>query len=139
MVARRLVVDTSVAFKWFVAYGEQNLGEAVELLQAHRNDEVTLIAPSTVLVEIANTLRYVVPDPHEALGFLDDFEAMHIVLFDPTPQRVSHAALRAAETGMGVYDALFLALAEELECPLVSADRKAFAGVETNVEIRILL
>ena len=139
MVAPRLVVDTSVAFKWFVAYGEQSLDEAVELLEAHRNDEVTLMAPSTVLVEIANTLRYLVPDPREALGFLGDFEAMHIVLFDPTPQRVRRAALRASETGMGVYDALFLALAEELECPLVSADRKAFSDVETSVEIRVLL
>jgi predicted nucleic acid-binding protein len=138
MVARRLVVDTSVAFKWFVAYGERSPGEAVELLEAHRNAELTLMAPSTVLVEIANTLRYLIPDPQETLGFLRDFEAMHIVFFEPTPGRVRHAALRASETGMGVYDALFLSLAEELECPLVSADRGAFTDVETSVEIRLL-
>ncbi len=138
MVARRLVVDTSVAFKWFVAYGERSLDEAVELLEAHRNAELTLMAPSTVLVEIANTLRYLIPDRNETLGFLDDFEALHIVLFEPTPRRVRHAALRASETGMGVYDALFLSLAEELECPLVSADRRAFSDVETSIEIRLL-
>jgi predicted nucleic acid-binding protein len=39
---------------------------------------------------------------------------------------------------MSIYDALFLALAEELDCPLITADRKAFADIDTPVEIRLI-
>ena len=34
--------------------------------------------------------------------------------------------------------ALFLALAEQLDCPLVTADRKAFTGIDSPVEIRLI-
>jgi len=138
MVTQELVVDTSVAFKWFIGYGETSLDEAAALLLAHRRGEVALIAPSTIALEVANTLRYTLPDTNEALGFLADLESIRLELIDASPSLVRRATARAIETGMSVYDALFLALAEERLCPLVTADRKAFATVETPIEIRLL-
>jgi predicted nucleic acid-binding protein len=44
----------------------------------------------------------------------------------------------ACRHNLSVYDALFLQLAEELDCPLVSADRRAFAGIDSPVEILLL-
>jgi predicted nucleic acid-binding protein len=139
MVSQRIVVDTSVVFKWFVAWGEDGLTESMELLEAHRDGATTLMAPSTMLVEVANTLRYLLPDTSDSLGFLEDLASTHIVLFDPTPNRVKQATIRATETGIGVYDALFLVLAEELDCPLATADAKAFAGVDTPITVRLML
>ena len=132
-----MVVDTSVAFKWFVGWGETGLDDAAELLAAHRRRELRLIAPSTIAVEIANTIRYLVPIA-DALELLAQFEATHIELHDTTPDLVRRATERAAETGMGVYDALFLALAEQHGCALATADRKAFADVETPIPIRLI-
>lgn len=138
MVAPEIAVDTSVVFKWFVAYGENGLNEAAELLQRQRSGAISLIAPSHITVEIANTLRYVTPSPSDAISYLEDFEAVGIRLFDTTPSLVRLAIKRASQTGMGVYDALFLALAEERGCPLVSADRKAFAGIESAIEVHLI-
>jgi len=138
MVTPEIVIDTSVAFKWFVGYGENGLDEAGALLLAHRQFEIDLIAPATLPVEIANTLRYVLADRDDTIGFLADLESAHIRLFPPTFSLVSSAAVRAIETNMGVYDALFLALAEERQCPLATADRKAFESIESPVEILLL-
>jgi len=138
MVAPEVVIDTSVAFKLFVGFGEAGLDQAAALLRAHRENEIQLIAPSTLPVEIANGLRYLLPDQKDVLGFLSDLESLHIGLFATDFDLVGRAARRALETDMGVYDALFLALAEERGCPLVTADRKAFEAVQSPIEIRIL-
>lgn len=138
MVAPEVVIDTSVAFKLFVGYGETGLDQAAALLSAHREKELRLIAPATLPIEIANSLRYLLPDPKDVLGFLSDLKSLHIVLFATDFELVRRAAVRALETDMGVYDALFLALAEERQCPLVTADRKAFGAVKSPIEIRVL-
>jgi predicted nucleic acid-binding protein len=138
MVTREVVIDTSVAFKWFVAYGETGLTEAARLLRSQRTGEVTLIAPSIIVVELANTLRYLTPDPEDALGFIDDFDCAGVQLFDTTLDLVRNATVRASESGIGVYDALFLALAEQRNCMLASADRKAFGNIKTSIDVLIV-
>jgi predicted nucleic acid-binding protein len=138
MVVPEVVIDTSIAFKLFVGYGEAGLDQAAALLCAHREKELRLIAPATLPVEIANTLRYLLPDREDVLGFLADLESLHIRLFATDFDLVNRAATRALEAEMGVHDALFLALAEERGCPLVTADRKAFGAVRSPIEIRIL-
>ena len=45
----------------------------------------------------------------------------------------------AIERRMTVYDALFLTLAQELDCPLVTADRRAFGSIPPEVaEVRLI-
>ena len=138
MVTREVVIDTSVAFKWFVAYGESGLSKAAGLLRSHQTGEITLIAPSIIVVELANTLRYLTPSAEDALGFIDDFNCAGVQLFDTSLDLVRNATVRASESGIGVYDALFLALAEQRHCMLASADRKAFGDIETSIDVLIV-
>lgn len=138
MVNTLTVVDTSVVFKWFVAFGENGLDDAATLLRAHRNGEIVLAAPATMPIEIANTLRYALPSVDDALELLDELQRIGVRIFQPTPRRVRKAASRAAETGLSIYDALFLQLAEELECPLFTADARAFTGIDSTSEVRVI-
>ncbi len=132
------MVDTSVAFKWFLECGEEFVEEAYAVLDEQIEGRVSLAAPASMPVELANALRYSKHDRDDVLAALEDLDLTHVELFEPTSQRLHAAAELAYRHGLSIYDALFLALAEELACPLVTADRRAFAGIETGVEIRLL-
>ncbi|MBW6468052.1 MAG: type II toxin-antitoxin system VapC family toxin [Anaerosomatales bacterium] len=133
------VIDSSVVHKWLHALGESRTEEATHILHKHLEGSVTLLAPSFMPVEVANSLRWKRRiEPAEALELIADLASIDIALFDSTYERVSRATTLAYEHGMSVYDALFLALAEEMNCPLFTADQRAFAGIDSPVEIRLL-
>jgi predicted nucleic acid-binding protein len=133
-----LVIDTSVVCKWFLEEGETSVEMAGELLHQHLVGTTLLIAPASLPLELANVLRYSDMNDSTMQQTLEDFHFAHLELFELTQNRLEAASLLARRHKISVYDAVFLALAQERECPLVSADRKAFSGIETDVEIRLL-
>jgi len=82
-------------------------------------------------------LRYSGLPPERVSEIIDLIGTARIHLFHPSTDTLRRAAVLAFEHGMSVYDALSLELAERLQCPLYTSDRKGFAG-ETCVEIRLV-
>jgi len=116
-----LVVDASVACKWFVE--EPGSPLAATLLEGDEG----LIAPEIVVAEVSNALwrklragEMTVEQAEAAVGELPRF-------FDDVAP-CAHLAARAlaitATLDHPVYDSLYLALAELREARLVSADRR---------------
>jgi len=133
------VVDTSVVFKLFLAYGEDGLDEAWELLRGHRDGEILLVAPELGALEIASVLRNLGVSEPIALDFLTVYRDLAIELMPATPSRVRSAVSASFAHRISIYDAMFLALAQELDCELVSSDRKAFGTIEPHVaRIRLI-
>jgi len=56
-VSGYVVVDSSVAVKWFKPHNEDSVREAYALLAAHRDERLTLTAPTHLLLEVLNVLR----------------------------------------------------------------------------------
>lgn len=132
-------VDSSVAFKWFAPDEEPGLAEALDLLRAHRDGEIALLAPSIMRVEVTNALRYSGCGLEALQGAVEDLTQVHIEFVEPDDDVLSHAAGLALEHGLSVYDAMFLAVAIERTCVLVTADRKAFGRIAASVcEISLL-
>jgi predicted nucleic acid-binding protein len=117
----RVVVDASVAVKWFVP--EELSIEARKLLGA----EYELIAPDLLWAELGNVLwkkhRRRELDQRTASQLLRDFSRIPVELH--SAGRWTGVALELAfEHGVTVYDGLYLALAVGNECRLVTADRR---------------
>jgi predicted nucleic acid-binding protein len=119
----RVVVDASVAVKWFVP--EELSTEARRLLAA----DYELVAPDLLWAELGNALwkkhRRRELDEGTAGRLLRDFSRVPIECH--AAERWAAAALELAiRHGVTVHDALYLALAAGNECCLVTADRRLF-------------
>jgi predicted nucleic acid-binding protein len=123
-----LVVDASVAVKWFVdgqwAREEDDVDRALELLVAFRKGQVELLQPPHFLAEVAAVLARVKTD--EALDDLRDLMELDIGYVEtPDPVCYERAVQLAVDLDHHVFDTLYHALALVTEgAVLVTADRR---------------
>ncbi len=120
-----LVLDTSVAVKFYLP---ENLMEEARRLRALVDDEAAeLVAPSTIQPELWNALwqQHRRADlPLEMVrNIWEEFSEDPISYFEIDPLMPRSVEV-AANSGAIVYDALFLALAEEMETVMITADDK---------------
>ena len=118
-----LVVDASVACKWFV---EENDSPAAEVLI---DASEGLIAPTMIVAEVANVLwskhRTGQISTEQAVLGLENLPKFFSQLV-PRLTLAPRALALAMELDYPVYDCLYLALAEARNAPLVTADSKFF-------------
>lgn len=119
---RDALLDTSVAVKWFVT--EEDSERALDLQQAHLRDDLQLHAPDTLLMESANALRYAGLSKERILQDLETFSALGVEIIPFSIAVLNSAVSLSLEHDLAVYDAYFLALAQAMEMPLITADRK---------------
>jgi predicted nucleic acid-binding protein len=117
---RFVVVDASVAVKWYV--NEVGSEQAIALLD---EDDLLFLAPDIFLAEVVNALLR-----QRREGQLDD-QALDKALSDihfSAPELVSTNRLMGRAAGLAralahpIYDCLYLALAERWDTVLVTAD-----------------
>ncbi len=125
-----LVVDASVALKWFLR--EEGHEAAVEVLERYQDEKLNLIAPYLLISEVSNVLSKRVRRGELTGGQATRcFELLLLnspVLLDSSP--VSRAALELAIAHHhSVYDCLYLALALAERCDLLTADGKFFQAM----------
>jgi predicted nucleic acid-binding protein len=121
---RAAVIGASVAVKWVVA--EDHSDRALAVLR----DVPSLHAPAHWLAE-AGTALWALAAVHHAITPADfqtrvAFLASLPITAAPLPDLIGAAGLLAIDLRLTVYDTLYLALAERLHLPLVTADRKLF-------------
>lgn len=117
-------MDTSVAVKWHLE--ENHSDEAARLLDAVGSEVSELLAPSTLQPEFFNTLwqqrRRGELSVEEVRQAWADFRAGEpATLYEPA-DLMPRAVELVIESGVIIYDALFLALAEYTETIMVTAD-----------------
>lgn len=117
------LLDTSVAVKWFVPEGDSE--KALGLRRAQEARELQLYAPEVLLMELANALRYSSEfSAQEIVEALETPFELNILLVPFSLDALNSAVTLSQESDLAVYDAYFLALAQAMEIPLITADRK---------------
>jgi predicted nucleic acid-binding protein len=123
MARQTLVLDASVAVKWFCAGGEACVPQARAMLAAYARGDLGIIVPDLFFHEISNALAHKKAITREMLD-----EAVS-VLFDlglsvaaVNREMLSMAVNVARKAGMTEYDACYAAVAIQNRCPLVTAN-----------------
>ena len=126
------MLDASAALKWVLT--EPDSENADRLREAFRNSVHDLIAPDVFPIEVGHALtraerRSLIPtgsaEPH-LLDILTTPPRFHASL-----PLLRHAMALSSQVRIGVYDCLYVALAEREGCGLVTADDRllrAFPG-----------
>jgi predicted nucleic acid-binding protein len=118
------LLDSSVILKWF-RRNETWREVALQLRQTYLDGHMLIYVPDLLIYEIANVLRYK-PDltqqqVQEALVSLYDMEIRMVEI----SQEVINGAIHFAYFyDITVYDAAFVAMAEYLKVPFITADEK---------------
>lgn len=129
------VIDSSVAVKWYLR-DEDLLPQADAMLEAVGNGAVLTTAPNLARHEVSRAITVAIRTgritPDEGQSDIQSF------LLSPLPLPVDEdwliidAAARAIETGVAVYDAMYLSLAEKVDFQYVTADRKLFNRIHSR-------
>jgi predicted nucleic acid-binding protein len=121
MSERPIVCDASVAVAWL--RGEQAPTWAGELLRAAEQGSVNVRVPSTFWIEVANALRRV--DPRRSQHILEGLIRLEELGFRSAEVDRAlrmHAVELAATYGLATYDAVYLALALQVDADIATLD-----------------
>jgi predicted nucleic acid-binding protein len=116
--------------------------DAFRLLDQQARGDLSLIAPDLLLTEFASLIakrarrkQIVAADGHEAFRLM---EASDLRMFETRPL-LGLALDLALNNQMSLWDCVYLALAIQHNCPMITADRRLFkAGVSRHPAIRLL-
>lgn len=122
----RYVIDASVLLKTVLP--ESGSDVAAELLRRHRDNAISLVAPDHILIECASAIwKHVVfvrdvteDEAGRALSLLRNSG----VLYYPAADFCHTALHHAVERRHSVYDSLYVALASDLNCGVITADER---------------
>ena len=136
-----VVVDASVAVKWLIA--EALSEEALVLVRSWARDGIAVIAPYLMPAEVSNALHKRVVSQELSVAAASDLMETLLasgIELQETPLIHVRAIEIASELGQrAAYDAHYLALAEELDCELWTADARFYSAAGASAErIRLL-
>ena len=119
------VLDCSVAAKWVLP--EPGSVPALGLFEQYASREVLLIAPDILLAEFASLVakrnrrkQISAEQAHEAFSLMTRCAPR---LYDTRP-RLSRALDLSLQRQLSLWDCVYLALALEHDCPVLTADRR---------------
>ena len=133
-----MIVDASVAVKWFVP--ERYYEKALRLRDAYLDEEIDLTSPDLIVYEVANALRF-----HRVykLSTEDVVNAVRDIIDLGIVRRLtSEDWLRAVELSIdmevSIYDAAYGALALISNGILVTSDEKLHERIKDRVRVVML-
>lgn len=138
----RIVVDASVAAKWFLpGRGETLSDEAFRLLRGYAKGEIRLIVPDLFWAELGNLLwkavrqgRCTKTTGESARASLKDRKLPTV----PTVALLDVALAIALTFDRTVYDSLYVALAVHSKAELVTADERLANALAAQLPVKWL-
>ncbi|WP_336737240.1 type II toxin-antitoxin system VapC family toxin [Nocardioides sp. CCNWLW239] len=140
-MADAYVVDTGVFVRWFV--DQDGFEHARELHDDLITERTSVTTIDFARIEVAGVLRkkglltklLTTDEFAAAVRVIDD---IGVTVQETTPDRLERAARLASTKMLRMYDALFVALAVELDLPLLTSDAKLQRAADDIIQIDVL-
>ena len=135
------MVDASITFKWLVPdSAEDDVPAAKALLVDHMEGRAKIIIPFLLYYEVGNILLFGRSRPpiEQAMDALTDLFSIPLEVAPPALIGASATLRLASLHGLSYYDATYVALAEILDCALITADRRLMQRARATGHVRLL-
>ena len=123
------VIDASVVAKWYLK-DEEFVEQADRVLDRYLDGTARLTTPHFTRYELANAVTRAAREgrvtENDASAAVLDFSGLGLAQDTDSDERLASSLQIATRLGVSFYDALYLALAEELRVGLVTADIPLF-------------
>ena len=117
------VVDASVIVKWFLHHQEADRDRALALRDLHISGRSTIYIPQLALLEVLNAIRFSPKaDEEDGETALEALQDLHLEIRSADVDVLRKANAIAWAYKITIYDALYVALAEQVGYPLITAD-----------------
>jgi predicted nucleic acid-binding protein len=137
-----LVLDASVAAKWFLpSAGEPLAEEALTLLRRYTDGEIQLTVPDLFWAEFGNILWKAVRTgrlPQKSAAEALTAMLRHGLMTVSGRELAEDALAIALSTGRTVHDAMYLALAVQRDSTLITADERLVNALATHWPVKWL-
>jgi predicted nucleic acid-binding protein len=137
-----IVIDASLAVKWYL--DEKWADEAEDILAEHQGDiavpDIFVAEVTGALVRRANIDRSKRSESEASIArFMGLFETGALTAIRSTPETIAQAASLAMDLGHPLKDCIYLVLAMEGDCALVTCDARFAAKVrKVHAGLRML-
>jgi len=132
-----VVLDASVILKWFIEENDSEKARAI--LNRYIKGDFIIVVPDFLLYEVANVLKYSgafsEKEVTEAITSLYDLE---IKIISSLPDVIKTMIKLSFQKGITSYDAIYLALAMELQVPLITADVRLYHKINDIKYVKLL-
>lgn len=124
---KQFVIDASAVLSW--AQSDNNKTDPIWILQDKLAvGEIALVAPSFLLIEVLNVLRWrLKASQKDAMVFLASLPRLPIQFVDSFSGNIGDTVELIYNHQLSAYDALYLGLAKKTGCHLISLDKRLLA------------
>jgi len=129
---KEIVIDASVALKWFYEKDESNADLARQLLQHASENKIKIFAPSLLVLEIINVIsRKKGFDPKKLRTLSDRIATLPIIFESFNISELPQVAILINKYKLTSYDSLYLLLAIKKNIQLLTEDRQLLKAGQT--------
>lgn len=127
-----VIVDASVAFKWF-SQNEENSDQALKILSSHQNKQNIILVPDLLFYELANAWATKTTLTVKGIKtFLKDLQNINLKIESVNFKMLNQAVILSKKYKISLYDAVYIALAKQKKCILITADQKLVSKVNLS-------
>src|SRR5689334_667876 len=134
-----VVVDASVVLRWFVQ--QEGHEQAVGWLRSFVSEPDLLVAPDLLRFEVHGALARLTPkrDPGWARRNFERFDRFGVRTLSTDAKLFDRALALSAELRIAGYDAIYVAHAEALGVPWLTADGRVLRRMAKDPRVQALL